>query len=280
MPPTDFDLYSIADADPCGGIRGFFRTARRATKRCWLDGETIRRRRIFCQNIGGCGSTYIVQLLRDNGIDRAFHEKAPDLNELGVEHFANPVSRKRLVRILRYTRHNVFFEANNRFFSLTQELALAFPNASFIHLYRDPVEAVRSAMSKPDVEPYLKKNVRLRTAIAGPVSATPFERFCYHWKIANQRLRDDLITVEQRTGRPYLTLGFDDLVAGRLTEFERFTGLNLTRRTRPPVNQRATRAEGKFPEYDHWSLAQQQFLNDVCGPLLAELVQERARKAA
>ncbi len=275
----DYDLYSLADEDLNQGVRGLVRTTRRAVKRCWLDRKTIDRPRFFCQNIGGCGSTYIIQLLRDNGIENAFHERAPDLNEIGVEHFENPISRNRLIRILRYTRHDVFFEANNRFFTLTQELALAFPNAKFLHLYRDPAEAVRSNMSKPNVEPYLKENVRLRSSVGGPPAASSLEKFCHHWRIANQRLYDDLQAVSRRTGRPYLTLSFEDLIAGRLDSFEEFTGLSLTRRTRPPVNQRAPRAEGRFPEFEKWSPEQQQALTAICGPLLQTLSTQARRPA-
>jgi len=267
----DFKTYSIADADASSGPRGWLRTARRALKRCWLDQNLIKSRRIFCQNIGGCGSTYIVQLLRDNGIEGAFHEKAPDLETLGVEHFESPISRHRLIRILRYTRYNVFFEANNRVFTMSRELSAAFPNARFIHLYRDPAQAVRSAMSKPNVVPYLKSNVRLRTSISGPASATPFEKFCHHWKIANQRILDDLDEVKRQTGQEFLTLRFDDLIAGNLSSFEDFAGIKLAKRTRPPVNQRQDRPEGKFPEFNDWTRSEQETLGQICSSLLAEL---------
>ena len=280
MPLKDHELYSLADADRCNNLRGWVRTSRRAVKRCWLDRKTICQPRYFCQNIGGCGSTYIVQLLRDNGIPRVFHERAPDLNELGVEHFEKPISQRRLIRILRYTRHDVFFEANNRFFTLTQELAQAFPNARFMHLYRDPVEAVRSAMSKPNVEQYLRTNVRFRSSAGGPRLVDPFERFCHHWSIANQRLHNDLQAVSQRTGTPYLTLSFDDLIAGRLKPFEDFTGLKLAQCIRPPVNQRATRPEGKFPEFAKWSSKQRNTLEDICGAVLSSLSSQADKKAA
>ncbi|MFK7767274.1 MAG: sulfotransferase [Mariniblastus sp.] len=268
---NDFQIYNQADADRENGLRGWVRTARRALKRCWLDRETINQPRIFCQNIGGCGSTYVVQLLKDNAVERVFHEKAPDLEEMGVQHFENPISSERLVKILRYTRHHVFFEANNRFFTMTCELATAFPNAKFIHLFRDPAQAVASAMSKPNVEAYLKSNVRLRTSIGGPVGAPPFEKYCHHWRIANQRIQDDLETVRSKVGKKYLTLNFEDLVKGNLTEFESFTGLKLTKKIRPPVNARANRPEGRFPDYEGWTSEQKETLEEICGPLFRRL---------
>ncbi|MDG1872630.1 MAG: sulfotransferase [Mariniblastus sp.] len=267
----DFHLYNIADADSATSPRGVLRTARRAFKRCLLDRQTIEQPRFFCQNVGACGSTYLIQLLRENGIERVFHEKAPDLERLGVERFFNQASSQRLIRLLRYTRHNVFLEANNRLFAMTRELKLAFPAARFIHLYRDPAEAVRSAMSKPNVVPYLKSNLRLRTSISGPISATPFEKFCHNWKTTNQRIFDDLESVRRRTGEKCLTLKFDDLIGGRLDSLEHFCGIKLSMRARPPVNQRVDRPEGKFPPPDQWTLNQKSMLRQICYPLLSRL---------
>lgn len=267
MSNCDFELLRQADEDSELGIRGFLRTSRRIVKRCFIDRACINRQRIFCQNIGACGSTYLIQLLRDNGIKDAYHEKKPDLNELGVEHFETPGSSHRIVRILRYTRHNVFFEANNRFFSLSKELAIAFPNAKFIHLFRSPIESVRSGMSKCNVVPYLQENVRLRSSVGGPSGGTPFEKFCHHWRIANQRIHDDLKSIAEKNQQPYLTLDFLDLVAGKLDEFESFTGIRLSQRVRPPVNQRPTRPEGKYPEYNQWSAQERKTLEEICGEL-------------
>lgn len=267
----DFDLFSQADADRGGGFRGTLRTARRVVNRCWLDRETIEQPRLFCQNIGGCGSTYFVQLLRDNGIERVFHEKSPDLNELGVQHFEHSIPDSRLIRILRYTRHNVFFEANNRFFAMTPQLAMAFPNARFVHLYRNPADSICGSMSKPNIESYLQTSVRFQCSVGGPDWVTPFERFCHHWKNANARIHADLQAISQKTGRPYLTLRFADLIQGELESFEAFGGIKLNERVRSPVNQRKNRQEGRYPGVDQWVSEQRSMLNEICGPLEAEL---------
>ncbi|MEL7500553.1 MAG: sulfotransferase [Planctomycetota bacterium] len=268
---NDLHTYRVADHDSASGPRGFVRTLRRAVKRCWLDYETIMRPRFFCQNIGSCGSTYLIQLLRDNQIPDVFHEKKPDLEQHGVENYFGNHAEKRLVRLLRYTRHNVFLEANNRLFSMSKELHLAFPNAKFVHLFRDPRQAVRSAMSKPNVVSYLSKNLRLKTTISGPSSADPFEKFCHHWRNANQRIFDDLNWLSSETGVEHFTLDFDDLIAGRVGAFEEFIGIELKTRVRAAVNQRPNRAEGRFPPAEAWSSRQSQRVQDICVPLWDEL---------
>ncbi len=263
----DRKLMLEADADRQSNWRGVMRWARRVARRCWRDSSNWNQPRVFCQNSGACGSSYIVQLLVDNGFSQAFHERQPDLLHMGLEHYEGQVSRSRLIRILRYTRHDVRFEANNRLFSLSRELSDAFPNARFIHLLRHPAAAVRSAMSRPGVEPYLATSHRFRGTLAGPKSAAPFERFCWHWANMNGRIADDLKAVSERTGRTALILKFEDLIAGRIDHLEDFLQTPLPIRQRPPVNQSPTRSEGKFPPFAQWSSRQRQQFERICMPV-------------
>ena len=268
----DKNLMTQADADRQDGWRGTMRHMRRVLKRCWLDSSNWNLPRIFCQNSGACGSSYIVQLLVDNRFEKTYHERQPDLLQLGLQHFEGQVPRSRLIRILRYTRHDVRFEANNRMFSLSRELSDAFPDTRFIHLLRHPVDAVRSAMSRPGVEQYLATSPRFRGSLAGPKSASPFERFCWHWANMNRRIMADLNDVEHATGRPRLVLRFEDLIAGRVESLEQFLGRPLSVRRRPPVNQSPVRTAGKFPEYSQWTKRQRAQFDHICRPVYDEIM--------
>ena len=223
------------------------------------------RPRVFCQNSGACGSTYIIQLLHDNQVERCFHELEPDFNELGVQHFDQTVSQERLLWLLRYTRHDVFFEASNRLFSFGRELKAAFPNAKFIHLHRHPAESIRSAMSKPNVESYLADGPRFQGTLAGPKSASHFERFCHYWNNVNRRIADDL------KGEQVLSLKFDKLIAGDLDDLEAFLGVKLHQRTRAPVNTGKVRSEGKYPPFDEWDAEHKERFHKICGNMLERL---------
>ena len=269
MTPLDLDLLATADADAQRGLRGRWRTLRRLVKR-FLDPAVKSEVRIFCQNSGACGSHYIVDLLNDNKVDRVFHEKEPDLNEIGVAHYERPISTAKLVRILRYTRHNVFLEANNRLFSLSKELSVAFPNAKFIHLFRHPANAVRSAMSKPQVENYLKTNVRFAGSLAGQFSMRPLERFCHYWHNVNQRIFEDLMELEA-TGVPVIWLEFDQLISGQIQCLEEFIGHSIRSIQRPPSNVGAVRKEGKFEPPENWSDDDREVLDRICLPLFERL---------
>ncbi|QEG21138.1 sulfotransferase [Mariniblastus fucicola] len=270
MPFPNFELLASADADASSGFRGRWRTLRRLVQRSLLDQNVRNETRFFCQNSGACGSHYIVDLLNENGVERVFHEKEPDLNEIGVRHFDSPISRTQLIRTLRYTRHNVYFEANNRLFSLSNELADAFPAARFIHLFRHPANAVRSAMSKPNVTEYLRTNLRFSGTLAGDSNQCPLERFCHYWANINQRIHDDLVQL-QDTGREVIWLDFDDLIAGDLASLEKFIGHELPRKQRSPSNVGAVRSEGKFGSFDQWTDEDQNALSEICIPVFESL---------
>jgi hypothetical protein len=270
MPFPDLSLLAKADADSLDGLRGRWRTLRRLIKRSIIDRKVFEEAKFFCQNSGACGSHYIVDLLIENGVERVFHEKEPDLNELGVQHFDSPVSKSRMIQTLRYTRHNVFFEANNRLFSFSRELSTAFPNAGFIHLFRHPAHAVRSAMSKPDVATYLDSNVRFSGTLGGTKGQRPLERFCFYWKNINQRILDDLLVL-QESGVKTMWLEFDDLVSGRVDQLEKFLDRNLRRTRRSPSNVGAVRKEGKFDTFENWSSKDKETLNQICLPLFESL---------
>jgi hypothetical protein len=270
MAIPDFDLLAKADADSSDGLSGRWRTLRRLVKRSILDQQVKNETRFFCQNSGACGSHYIVDLLRENLVDRVFHEKDPDLNQIGVTHFDSPISKSTLVSLLRYTRHNVFFEANNRLFSLSKEISAAFPNAKFIHLFRHPAHAVRSAMSKPEVVQYLKTNLRFAGSLAGDESQRPLERFCIYWMNVNKRIDDDLVDL-QSAGVPVKWLSFDRMVSGDVSWLGQFIDQEIETSMRRPSHVGAVRSEGKFPEFENWNSADRSTLERICMPLFQKL---------
>lgn len=268
---NELETCQAADLDTSQSIRGWIRTKRRIARRCWWDTESINRERVFCQNSGACGSTYIVKLLNENGVQGAFHEKTPDLMQIGRQHYEQPIPVSKLVRMLRYTRHDVFFEANNRLFSLSREVARSFPNAKFMFLHRDGTDYVRSAMSKPNLESYFAKSIGFRGSIAGNSDLDPFTRFCHFWTNLNRRIFDDLQSVVLASGREFGMLRFEDLVEGKIQVLEELIGQELKKKTRPPVNVRPTRSNGKFPNYDNWTSEQKRTFGEICGPVMSLL---------
>ena len=267
----DWELCSLADNDATNDLRGRIRFFRRTINRSWLKRNVIYRPRVFCQNSGGCGSSYFIQFLQANGIGNAFHEKTPDFNQLGIDHYELGLPKRRLVRLLRYTRHDCDVEANNRLFSMGQELATAFPNARFIHLHRSGHEAVQSAMSKPNVEQYLKENLRFQGRLAGPHSASPFERVCHYWSNMNKRIMEDLEQVARFNDQESLSLRFKDLISGNVDTLEDFFAIKFSTRMISPVNEGRVRDAGRFPVYSDWTNEQKAMFERVCSETMARL---------
>ncbi len=225
--------------------------------------------KVFCLNGGSCGSSYITELLKVNGWSNCYHEKRPDLDNEGILHFEGRLDVSYLKLLLRWTRHRVRFEANNRLFSMGQELMQLYPTAKFIHLYRDGRSVVTSAMNiaKPELT-WGSSRLRYRSAkLCGSLGLSNFEKSCNYWTRYNQRIMDDLSSAS------LLRLKFEDLVAGKVDELAQFLGTDLRIRQIPPVNHRKPKKTGNaaFPSYADWGEEYQQRFWELCGPVMASL---------
>lgn len=214
---------------------------------------------------------YVVELLKTNGLDPCYHEKRPDLDDLGIDYFEGKADADRLEQVLIRTRRDIFFEANNRLFSVGRILKKAFPNARFIHLHRDPRDMAASALSKPAQITFNSGRRRYTSeALCGPVNAPVLERACLYWANYNRRIIDDL------DGEDYLSLKFSDLVAGNLEALEQFMDIKLSSPKIAPVNaKKPVRKEGRHPPFKEWPTEDRETVYRICGPVMDKLGYER-----
>lgn len=233
-----------------------------ATKRLPVSGL-----RYFCQNAGGCGSMYVVELLKANGLERCYHQKRPELDALGIDFYEGKASAERLQQVLIHTRKDVFFEACNRLFSMSRVLKKAFPDVRFIHLHRDPKEVIPSALSKPVGMTWDSGRRRyISEPLCGPTSASVLERSCRYWANYNQRIIDDL------EGENCLSLKFSDLIAGNVEALEAFMDVKLPNRKIKPVNaNKPVGKQGRYPAFELWPKEDQNCLFEICGPVMKQL---------
>lgn len=251
--------------------KGAFRTFRWATT-MWaywfpIYREPVSGIRYFCQNAGSCGSMYIIELLRRNGFARCHHEYSPALDDLGIRHFEGRVSHERLKSLLIRSRRNIFFEANNRLFSMSRELKEVFPDARFIHLHRDARDVIPSSLSKPKALTWESGRLRYECQkLCGPRQASILERSSRYWANYNDRIFKDL------EGLDHLSLKFDDLIDGKLDALMAFIGQTLSVDRIDPVNaNKPVRKKGTYPVFDQWPEADQDMLLQICGPTLKKL---------
>lgn len=205
----------------------------------------------------------LVRLLQQNGIRGCFHELAPDLFREGVDYYHRRIDAQTLAAKLRRTRAGVFFEANNRLFSLAHPIRLAFPNAKFVFLCRNGRQIVRSGLQRKWYQP----EDPLRTLRFGAeTDGTPFVKICRYWAEVNQRILDDLQTL----GCDYMLLRFEDLTGrGAIGQLEHFLGIRLTKTNLTPrINHTVS---WSVPAYEDWSRPWQRQFDAICGPIMVRL---------
>jgi hypothetical protein len=214
----------------------------------------------FCLNSGRCGSASLVRLLQAHGISNSYHELAPDLHRAGVDYYHQRLSAEAVAREIRRTRAGVFFEANNRLFSLTGPIQRAFPQAQFVFLYRDGRDVVRSGLQRrwyQDGDPFAT------TRLGADWVGSAFSKACRYWAEVNQQILGDLRTL----GCRYISLRFEDLVQGHgLQELGDLLGPRLSPATKFP-SANSTK-QWSVPCYEDWSEAWKREFDDICGPVM------------
>jgi len=249
-------------------LRGHKHEALRSLRGLLLHNNR-RENKYFCLNSGSCGSKYLVHLLRENGIDRCYHEKAPDLDRTGVKYFLTGSYEWVIKGLLLLTRNQIHFESSNRLFSLAPPLKKVFPESNFIHLHRNGIDSVRSNVNKTLWPEMMETATRLRYAsrLAGSSSLSPFERTCHYWANINERILNDLKAMRSES---VVSLRFDDLIRGNLSGLEAFLGRHLKTRTMDPANTKKNlkSEEAKvIGDFKQWPSDWKKAFLRICGPV-------------
>ncbi len=205
----------------------------------------------------------LVRLLQQNGIRGCFHELAPDLFREGLDYYHRRIDAQTLAAKLRSTRAGVFFEANNRLFSLAHPIRLAFPNAKFVFLCRNGRQVVRSGLQRKWYQP----EDPFRTLRFGAdTGATPFVKICRYWTEVNRRILEDLQTLQS----DYMLLRFEDLAGrGAIGQLEHFLQVPLTKTESMPQTNHTV--SWSVPAYEDWSGPWQRQFDAICGPIMERL---------
>ena len=217
----------------------------------------------FCMNSGRCGSASLVRFLQSNRVLNCFHEKRPDLLQEGLLFHAGELSRRQAVRRISATRRGVFFEANNRLFSLAHPIKEAFPNARFVFLHRDGRQVVRSGMQRR----WFQHDDRFgKRRLGADQSSSPFVKCCRYWASVNQRILEDLSHYPDDT----LTISFEGLTNGNdIQRVAAFLDIQLTHPQVFPQHNRTT--TWSISSYDKWPVQWRQQFDEICGPTMDRL---------
>ena len=222
----------------------------------------------FCLNSGRCGSASLVRLLQASGVRNCYHELVPDLHRSGIDYYEHRLAAEKVAQEIRKTRAGIFFEANNRLFSLTGPIRLAFPEARFVFLHRDGRDVVRSGLQRH----WYQEGDRFDGIRLGAVTVgSPLVKACRYWAEVNQRIASDMRAFECR----YIALRFEDLVQGHGWErLEDFLEVRLSRSAEFPTANRT--ANWSVPAYEDWSESWRLEFDNICGPVMKLLGYEAA----
>jgi hypothetical protein len=202
----------------------------------------------------------LVRLLQANGVPCCYHELRPDLHQEGIDYYEQRIDAQTAAARMRKTRAGVFFEANNRLFSLAGPIQYAFPEAKFVHLFRDGRDVVRSGLERGWYQPQ-DRFACLRLG-AGTVGS-PFVKICRYWAEVNQRIASNL----RALGCDYLPLRFEEFVRGQgLDRLEDFLQIRLSH-VRTPLQTNGT-SSWSVPSYDGWCTEWQRQFEEICGAVM------------
>ena len=223
----------------------------------------------FCLNSGGCGSTYMVDLLKINNVQGCYHEKWPDMDRLGVYYYLGQSHDRLIKAVLNHTRRNVFFESNNRLFPFARLIQEISPNAKFIHLHRNGYDIVNSLVNKNNFDHTFKhsKRLRYRSQLCGPSFLSSFERACHYWANINRYIHQSL------QDKDHLQIRFDDLVSGRIDHLASFMDVRLDTNVIPPVNtkQHLKSDNPKYRSHQDWPDDWRNTFQGICGEVMENL---------
>lgn len=228
--------------------------------------------KIFCQNIGGCGSAYIVALFKSNGCKDCYHEKSPSLYSEGLNWHINPNKKNKqsIIGKLKKTRESVFLESNNRLYSLTTLINESFPNCKFIHLHRDARNQVASILDSPLLNKKLKCHLNGKNRfylLSGEEGESNLERVCHYWCNINDKIYNDL---ELISPNDKMSLKFEDLINGNTEELENFTKIKFNVKKINPVNNKKSKLCVVKP-FDQWEKEEKEAFWKICENTMKKL---------
>lgn len=193
---------------------------------------------------GRCGSMYLAELLRANGLDAA-HEPEPCLRDSHER-----AARGDPIRSVSALEARPVADVEvNPYGSLLVEHLLAYasePPNRVVHLHRDGKEAIASQLrnARPGaMDPYKREG------------DTRFEAACRWWARS----------VAHGHAHASVSLRFEDLVKDPKLACAAF-GIQDRVRDPGPVNQTAEKKRSRFPAPEDWSLWMNQRYKEICGP--------------
>lgn len=240
---------------------------------------------VFFLSTGRCGTRWFTELLQKNNQLSVHHNTDPELYEQSLLAYqleksnqsTDKNTQKLLAEIVYAARQDLMLEAvgkkkryvetNNRITFFAPILAECFPNAKFVHLYRDPAGFVKSGMNRD-----WYNNGMYDFARPFPVTepeASQWKDFSrvakisWLWRETNQLIDQHLAALP---AEQYRRFNFSELNTDAVSSLMQWLEIDL----KPNVisnqlNQKVNaQKSGNFPSWPNWSPSdQREFLQQV-----------------
>ena len=176
---------------------------------------------VFVLGTGRSGSQAITETLNQHPECKAFHEDIMQLIRISTqlayrteesERYLSQIKDIFQCKVWQATKDQILVHSDQRFWNLVPFLASYFPNAKFVHLYRDPVPCIKSMLARnwyQDNE-YFEYNThqwalfRLQGDQVGAFSPeawaqmTNVERCTWYWTYVNQKIEAQLASLDTK----------------------------------------------------------------------------------
>lgn len=221
---------------------------------------------VFVVSTGRCGTKSLAEAFKAHIDFKAFHEPSQVLNvpnRLAWE--GHDMSRvielieKPMVSLV-HTRGYNFLDSSPQLGTLGSALVKVFPDAYFLHLVRDGIDVVRSAMGTLW---YKDKPFNPVNCMYYPNEyETRFERCCWRWTEVNRIILDQVGHLEK-----YRLQRLEDISGSDLGSILDWLGLEPIPLAMPHENK----SKREFPAYPDWTEDQKRQAKEIMGAMRAEL---------
>lgn len=237
------------------------------------------KRPVFFLSTGRTGTKWFAQLLKTDKNLTVFHAGVPDLaiqNKFIYElKSKNPEISKEIFLTAReeyfvyaYKTQKQFVETNNQLVFFAPEIAELLPNAVFVHLYRHPVEFVRSGMRRGWYEDNDFTKFKLIKHSNSEVwqNYNRLQKIAWLWAETNLFIENFKQNIEKER---FFDFNFNELNTENVEKLANFIGAEIPQRK---IEKRLGKKEnvqqkGSFKTFSDWTEQEKHQLSEICLPL-------------
>lgn len=219
-------------------------------------------RKTFIVGTGRCGTKYLCELLKANGID-AVWEPYKLLHPVMKDYYFGQLDGQRVALLREQLKKSWEFQDNdvivdNGLSFCVDIITDLYPEASIVHLHRDGPPTIASHIRNGQATNWEYRWSALPW-MDRPGSVT-FNSACRWWSSINSMIIDSV----EDTNVDYYRLPFDDLIKGRVSVLEEAIEANIEVTEIEPQNTTTEDREDNFPPPEEWSTGMRQRYNTRC----------------